>query len=92
MITKGQTFGFLLRDFRIPSSGVEVVTSNSDNRQAENRYPTSSHGSFLLVGLLLACELGIFNKEILLTRERIEVLVFVVGELERLEVHSLAGP
>ena len=54
--TKGQTLGFLLRDFRIPSSSVEVITSSSDNRQADNRYPTSSHGSFLFVGLLLACE------------------------------------
>ena len=59
MTTKGQTLGFLLRDFRVPSSSVEVVTSNSDNRQAENRYPTSSHGSFLLVVLLFACEIGL---------------------------------
>lgn len=45
----GQTFGFLLRDFGVPSSGVKVVTSNCCNRYSDISYSTSSHGRSLLV-------------------------------------------
>lgn len=49
VIANGHTFGFLLRDFGVPSSGVKVVTANCCNREANVSYSASSHGKFLLI-------------------------------------------
>lgn len=60
-VASGQTLGFLLRDFRVPSCGVQVVTPYRCNRQADIRDSTSSHGSLLEVGLDWAGRVGILE-------------------------------